>query len=260
MQTPTARFPWLQHATVGFSVLALALALLAVAIGAIAGLGTRWEWWHFSRGFTLLRWATHIALVAAGLSLPGLLAAGLTRRWTALAGATVALALGLVVVWLPWQQLRIARSVPPIHDITTDVEHPPPFVDVLPLRAGAPNPPRYAGPEAAEQQRQAYPDILPAHFAESPERVFAAVEAAAQAMGWEVVAAVPSEGRLEASATTFWFGFTDDVVVRVVPAGSGTRVDVRSKSRVGVSDVGANARRIRAFLGRLRASGLSAIP
>ena len=143
--------------------------------------------------------------------------------------------------WERWRQTDIARCVQAIHDVATDVAHPPEFVDVQPLRAGAPNPPRYAGPDAAEQQRQAYPDILPAHFAESQERVFAAVETAAQAMGWEVVAAVPSEGRLEASATTFWFGFTDDVVVRVVPAGSGTRVDVRSKSRVGVSDVGANA-------------------
>jgi len=70
------------------------------------------------------------------------------------------------------------------------------------------------------------------------------------------VAAVPGEGRLEATATTAWFGFKDDVVVRIRAEGSGSRVDVRSLSRIGVSDLGTNAARVRAFLGRLRASGL----
>lgn len=77
-------------------------------------------------------------------------------------------------------------------------------------------------------------------------------------MGWHVVAAVPAEGRLEATARTFWFGFTDDVVVRVRPGeAGGTRVDVRSKSRVGRSDLGTNAARIRRFLQRLRKLGLT---
>jgi uncharacterized protein (DUF1499 family) len=67
-------------------------------------------------------------------------------------------------------------------------------------------------------------------------------------MGWELVASDSAAGRIEATATTPWFGFKDDVVVRVRPDGSGSRIDVRSVSRVGKSDVGANAKRIRTYL------------
>jgi len=76
--------------------------------------------------------------------------------------------------------------------------------------------------------------------------------AAARASGWAIVAADSAAGRIEATATTAWFGFKDDVVVRVAPEGTGSRVDVRSVSRVGKSDVGANARRIREYLERVR--------
>jgi uncharacterized protein (DUF1499 family) len=81
--------------------------------------------------------------------------------------------------------------------------------------------------------------------------VFQGAVAAARRMGWTVVATVPAEGRLEATASTPWFGFVDDVVVRVTPAPQGTRVDVRSVSRVGRSDLGANAKRIRKYIGAL---------
>jgi uncharacterized protein (DUF1499 family) len=120
-------------------------------------------------------------------------------------------------------------------------------VAVRARRADAANPPEYAGREVAAQQKQAYPDLVPIVLAEPPDRAFERVRAAAETLGWEVVAAEVSEGRLEATDTTRWFGFKDDVVVRVRPHPSGSRVDVRSKSRVGRSDVGANAARIRAF-------------
>jgi len=84
-----------------------------------------------------------------------------------------------------------------------------------------------------------------------PDRAFGQVEAAARGLGWEIAAAVPGEGRLEATDTTRWFGFKDDIVVRVTPALDGGRVDARSVSRVGRSDLGANAERIRAFLAAL---------
>jgi uncharacterized protein (DUF1499 family) len=74
---------------------------------------------------------------------------------------------------------------------------------------------------------------------------------AARALGWEIVATAPADGRLEATDRTRWFGFRDDVVVRVRPDGSGSRVDARSVSRVGRSDLGTNARRIERFLAAL---------
>src|SRR5216683_1780485 len=109
-----------------------------------------------------------------------------------------------------------------------------------------------AGPPLAALQKRGYPDLAPLMLAVSPGRAFARAEAAARSMGWRIVAAAPAEGRLEASDTTRWFGFTDDIVVRVTPAPNGSRIDVRSASRVGRSDLGVNARRIRAYLAALR--------
>ena len=93
---------------------------------------------------------------------------------------------------------------------------------------------------------------MPAVLAMPPARAFDRALEAAKRQGWEIVAAVPGEGRIEATDTTRWFGFKDDVVVRVRPDGAGSRVDVRSVSRVGRGDVGTNARRIRGFLDALR--------
>ncbi len=123
---------------------------------------------------------------------------------------------------------------------------------MLPLRQGAPNSVDYAGPKIAALQQQAYPDITPLMLPIPRREGFDRCLITADAMGWEIVAQIPMEGRIEATATTPFFGFKDDVVVRVSTAGTGSRVDVRSVSRVGRSDLGTNAKRIREFLGRLR--------
>ncbi|CAA9298340.1 MAG: hypothetical protein AVDCRST_MAG11-645, partial [uncultured Gemmatimonadaceae bacterium] len=128
---------------------------------------------------------------------------------------------------------------------------PPAFVALRDRRPGATNPVEYGGPAVAAQQRAGYPDLAPAVLPVPPAQAVARAAAVARELGWTVVAVDPAAGRVEASDRTRWFGFTDDVVVRVAPQGTGSRVDVRSLSRVGGSDVGANARRVRAFLARL---------
>lgn len=148
---------------------------------------------------------------------------------------------------------------PPIHDITTDMNDPPTFVDVIPLRAGAGNSATYAGRSVAAQQRAAYPDIGPAALAMMPAAAFAKALSAVREMEWTLVSADSSAGRIEATATTRWLKFKDDVVIRVRPRDGGSRVDVRSVSRVGISDWGKNAARIREFMERLR-SGTPEIP
>jgi uncharacterized protein (DUF1499 family) len=125
---------------------------------------------------------------------------------------------------------------------------------VLPRRHGAPNPADHGGTALAAQQRAGYPDLAPGRFTAPPDRVFARALDVARGLGWEIVATAPAEGRLEATDRTRWFGFRDDVVVRVRPDGAGTRVDIRSVSRVGRSDLGTNARRIRGFVEALRAA------
>ena len=230
----------------------LFIAVIAALLLLIAGPGTRLGWWTFGTGFLMMRWALFAGLAAVVLALL-LLLIPRTRQGSGLL-LSAALLIGAGTAWVPWNSLQTVRSLPYIHDISTDTLNAPVFVDVLPLRAGAPNPPEYAGEAVATQQRAAYPDLAPLQLTLPPARVFDLALDVARGEGWEIVAAIPHEGRIEATATTFWFGFKDDVVIRVTPADGGSRVDVRSKSRVGQSDVGANAARIRSFLQALQAS------
>lgn len=229
----------------------LALALLCVLAAMLSGFGHRFGWWHYRFAFSILRSAAYVALAIAGISLALAAMAAWQRDWSAFALALLAVAMALGTAAVPWNYLRVARAVPPIHDISTDTQDPPRFVAVLALRASAPNGPEYAGAMVAEQQRRAYPDIVSLQSSVPPARIFPFVETVARSLGWEVVAVNPEEGRLEATDTTLWYGFKDDIVVRVGPQRGGSRVDVRSVSRVGRSDLGVNAARIRAFLQEL---------
>lgn len=231
------------------AVAGLALALLAGLLVLVAGPGTRAGWWHFGTGFTLLHWGAYLGIVAAVVCLVAAVSAWRTGgRWLAVAGLVVALA----AVGVPWSFRRGASGAPPIHDVTTDTRNPPAFVAVAPLRADAPNPVAYEGEAVAEQQRRAYPDVQPLMMTAPLSVVFDDALAVARDMGWEIVDSDREQGRIEATATTTWFGFKDDVVIRVMPASGVSRVDVRSKSRVGRGDAGANAARIREYLQRLR--------
>lgn len=231
--------------------LAMAVAVAAIALLLASGPGTRLGAWPWQAGIALLRWATYLGLGAAAVSLVVLVLA-LVPRWRAGVGiAAVALGLGLAAATPPLLLLAQARRVPPIHDITTDTIDPPDFVALLETRRQAPNGFRHGGAEIAAQQRKAYPDIQPLTLGTSPRETVQRALEAARAMGWEVALVDPVAGRIEATATTTWFGFRDDVVIRVRPNGPGSRVDVRSMSRVGRSDLGANARRVRELLARL---------
>lgn len=225
------------------------LALIAVVLLVLSGPGVHLAWWKFTTGFVLLKWAAWFGLAAAVLGVVMLIIPA-TRRGHAM-WLVVAVMVGLAVAWTPWHWMQRARSVPAIHDITTDTVDPPQFVAVLPLRKGAPNSAVYGGPEIAAKQHAAYPDIKPLHVDLARTETFRRALDAAKAMDWKIDAAVPAEGRIEATATTLWFGFKDDIVVRVRADGSGSVVDVRSESRVGKSDVGTNAARVRKYLAKL---------
>ena len=231
-------------ATLGFVLSAIAIT---AAMG--AGAGTRLALWDFRRGFKILNWAAYFGIAGTTMSLAGAILGrpGKGRRGFPLAVAGIVL--GALAFAVPGNWYRIAKEVPMIHDITTDTENPPGFVSVLALRKDAPNSAVYGGPEIAAQQHAAYPDIRPLVSDLPPARAFERARAVARRMGWEIVDEHPAEGRIEATAITRWFGFKDDIVLRITPAtGSGSRVDIRSVSRVGRSDVGTNARRIRDFL------------
>ena len=163
--------------------------------------------------------------------------------------AAAALAAAVVVGAFPLAALLSSGGAPPIHDITTDTESPPAFVAAVPLNT--PGRTDY-DPAVAEQQRGAFPDLGPAMLPLAPADAFDRALAAVREMGWELLAADADTLRIEATDRTFWFGFADDVVVRVAADGAaGSRVDVRSLSRVGGGDLGVNARRVREFVAAL---------
>ena len=165
----------------------------------------------------------------------------------------VAVAISLIPMIAMAPPIAKVRSVPPIHDISTDGLNPPTFDVVIGLRAEAPNDLEYGSEQdsaaaLAKLQQAAYPQIVTLESDLSvPEAVAQAALVLAQ-QGLEVVNVDVDNGRVEAVATTFWFGFKDDLVVRIQPTHTGSKIDVRSVSRVGQSDLGANAARIAKFL------------
>jgi uncharacterized protein (DUF1499 family) len=235
----------------GKATASLGFVLSAIAITAAvgAGAGVRLSWWDFRQGFRILNWAAYFGIAGTVLSLAGAIMGrpGKGRRGFPLAVAGILL--GTLAFGVPGNWYRIAKEVPKIHDITTDTENPPVFVSILALRKDAPNSATYGGPEIAAQQHAAYPDIRPLVSDLSPAQAFERAHSVARQIGWKIVDETQAEGRIEATATTRWFGFKDDVVIRIAPSAvNGSRVDIRSVSRVGRSDLGTNARRIRAFL------------
>lgn len=219
--------------------IALGLALAAVALLVLSGPGVRAGLWPFRVGFGMFAGALVAGLAAMGAALVGLALPRL--RAGGIAALTAALIIGAASAALPLENLRRVKTLPYINDITTDTETPPQFSQPRPYER-----------HFAELQRLGYPDLQPLELAVPPARAFAHARTAAQALGWELVAADEGAGRIEAVATTFWFGFRDDIAVRVAPAGAGSRIDVRSRSRVGRSDLGANAARIRKFFSAMK--------
>ena len=228
------------------------IALASVLVALLSGLGHRWGWWDYRLGFTLLKWAAWGGVAGMALSFIGCLASGTAglKRWLLLGVAGVVM--GALTFGLPWSMRNRAQRLPHIHDITTDTANPPRFVAILPLRKNAPNSAEYGGDKIAALQKQGYADIAPLVMKMPPAAAFDRALSTAREMGWEIVAAVPADNRIEATATTLLFGFKDDIVIRITPAADGSRIDVRSVSRVGRSDLGTNAKRIRSFLDKLK--------
>ena len=197
-----------------------------------------------------MRWAATVDLAAVVMALGAIALAARGGARRALTVGTAGLVLSLVVVAPPLYLLREARRLPDIHDISTDTDNPPRFVALVPLREGARNTMDYSA-DVAAQQKKGYPDIAPALLGVPPADALRRAERAARAMGWEIVAVSPEGLRIEAVATTLLFGFKDDIVIRVTANDRGSRVDVRSLSRLGSGDLGVNAKRIRSFMKEL---------
>jgi uncharacterized protein (DUF1499 family) len=258
-----------------FARIALLLSAALPVYFIVAALGTKFGWWDWRTGLLTLIVGGGPALLALAL-LVALVALAVTL-WRRPRDGWRTAAVAALIPLLGFGYLGYVRSesaaLPPIHDIATDPADPPtlsPELQATRARPGA-NPiadltaplsanemyrdPRFAavaGRSIAELSRESYPDVAPLRVDRAPDAAFDAAQAALTTAGFEVTTADAASGRIEAVAESFWFGFEDDVIVRVRPDGDGSRIDLRSISRVGVSDLGANAKRVRALLADIR--------
>lgn len=231
------------------------LSLIATLVFNFSGYGYQWDIWSMGMGFTLLRYGAYAAI---GLVITQVIALFIVKD--AGAKAISFLIIGIVLTGavsgtaLYWQNK--AQGVPPIHDITTNLNNPPEFVAMVRLREDSPNPPEYAGEETAAAQEVAYPHIQPLIVTTGKQEVIDEIVMLIVSRNWDMVSINREDGRVEATEKLPWFGFKDDVVLRVteIEEGTQTRVDMRSKSRIGRSDIGVNADRIEAFLNDLESN------
>jgi uncharacterized protein (DUF1499 family) len=198
-----------------------AMTLVAVAVGGLVLAG----FLSLLLQFVLLRKGQRgggkYCLLTVGLSLPALI--------------------GVLIIGLQ------GAKAPLINDISTDTANPPPFEKATQLRQPGDNSTLYPGDRAAGLQRLAFPDIGPLAVTSAPTSAFEKSRTVIERLGWRVVAQNPEDGLIEAVDRSLIFGFTDDIVIRIAPSGSGSRIDVRSASRAGIGDMGVNAKRIRSF-------------
>ena len=230
-----------------------ALAALAAAIGSANGL------WPFGTGFSILRYAFYAAMAGGVVAIVGLLLAWKAdRQFVKWHLAALFVAAGFALYLLP--QISTARKLPGIHDISTDLASPPEFATLAVRADNLDNVPHDGRADLAAMtpadrwkalHREAYGDVRPLRTRASAPLAYQTAEALAEKRGWKVARADQAETTIEATASTFFFRFKDDVVIRIRPAAGGSIVDMRSISRVGGSDVGVNAARIRSFLADL---------
>lgn len=231
-----------------------AVVLAAVAV-IIAGLGltlARYDLIPKLAGFSAFLGGGLLAMLAA---LSGLAALIIGRNQPGLRTARLLGAVAISAIYAGFLLSRpmAAGEIPAIHDVTTNLTDPPRFA-ALPLRAD-----NLAGVGTVENWQKlhakGYPDLKTVTIAKPVGEVMAKALKQVEASGWEVAKSDPQTGTIEATASVSYIRFQDDVVIRVLPTadGKGSLVDMRSVSRIGVSDFGVNAKRIRAFLAALAA-------
>ena len=220
------------------------IGLVAMPVGA---LGTRFGFWQFGLGFQIAFGACLLAAIALVLGIAAVIRAAIRQRPADRVPSFIGVAASVFVLAWMGMQFLTAQSVPPIHNISTDRDDPPAFDAVVALRGPGSNALGYDAEDAAAQL-DGYPDLAGLRTSMAPAASLERAAELAREIGWEVANEDAAQGIVEATDTTFWFGFKDDVVIRVRPDGNGSRIDLRSVSRVGQSDLGANARRIALFL------------
>jgi uncharacterized protein (DUF1499 family) len=234
--------------------IALVVALVAVAIAALMVFGSLLGLWEPIVGFMASRnYNNLLGYVVVVVSVLALVTSVTIKQDSSAKGkgiltSSIAILLGLAILSPRIMALVIEPvKYPPIHDITTNTQSPPQFEFLTDSRIGARNTLVYGGEDIAAQQRQAFPNIGPIASDLSVEAAYQKALTVAKTMGWTIVAQDPKALRFESTATTPFFNFADDVVILVSTLEQGSRIDLRSVSRIGIGDAGVNAKRIQEF-------------
>lgn len=233
-----------------FPRLGIIIAVLAALLAMLAVVLHRFEAVGFQISLPMLAVSALSGLLAVVLSAIGLITAWQQQK--SVLPVLAGLLLGLIVAAPTILTMLSGSGVPRIHDITTDIDNPPEFKAVLALRTHTDNTLDRKSPENLTQlQQEAYPALKPLLLDRSRDIVFTQALQLAKSHGWKIAAASADKGTIEATATTPIMAFKDDVVIRIQSVEDKTRVDMRSVSRVGLSDLGANAARIQQFMNEL---------
>jgi uncharacterized protein (DUF1499 family) len=235
------------------AILGLVLGVTGVALLAAGPIGWRAGWWSFRLAFTtLMPYAFYCGLAAMVVSVVAIAGSLGRRTWGSVIVAAVGLVLGGVAAYFPWHASEMRGVYPPMHDITTDAANPPSFEFAAAMRAAEHGAGVAYPSDAAAMQQKSYHGIEAAMLDMPPAQAFDRALAVAKANGWTIVQSDPQAGVIDAYDKSFWFGFTDDVAIRVTASDNGSRVDIRSGSRQGRGDFGVNAARVRGFLAALK--------
>lgn len=227
-------------------------ALLGFILGAggiatlvVSGIGYRLDWWPVLTALQISEGAAYAAALGLFLSLVGAVVSRPGARQRGLVLSLLGLAASLPIVALAVHWEYATRTYPPINDISTDINEPPVFWDM-------PNPTEYPGGNSATLQHAAYPDLVSLELTVTADEAYALAIALVREKGWEILANEPSDGRIEAVASSLLYGFKDEIIIRIQDADRGAIVDVRSRSRIGRIDRGVNAKRIRSLLANMK--------
>lgn len=236
-----------------FAVWSPRVAWFALSVTLIAVAFLRFQWVDLLPGFVALAAGLALAGVAVALSL-----LSFVRIWRegrrGLGRAVKGMLLAFLILGYPGYFAARAAILPPINDVSTDIENVPAFSrSRAALEARAGRVPPDPGPQARARQREAYPQIAPLTLDIQTDGAFELVGKAALNRGWQIIESVKPGGRMglgriDAIDRTFLLRLPDDITVRIRPRADGTRIDVRSASRIGRHDLGQNAQRIRRFL------------
>jgi uncharacterized protein (DUF1499 family) len=236
---------------IGFIIWGTSISVVGALVVILAGYGYQWGWWHFSTGFSLIPWGTGGVILGGILALAGFLRSN--KKMNALsfaAGFSMLLTIAAITNIGYWYG-EVKTGYPPIHDITTDTVNPPQFDAIVPLRKNAPNSLEYDAKTAAIQ-KEFYPDIKPLYVSMNYDEAYDRALKTARSMGWQLVGESRQDGRIEAYEKLLWFGFIDDVMIKIDTTDTGSKIDMRSISRLGKGDLGVNAKRIRSYFKKFK--------